>query len=82
MVQDVPAFHKESDPMSMRSVGNGAAQAAGAQVTNAVLNTPQGHAAVVATAAAVVTAAPVVAVGALATGVVWGVVKFCEWLES
>lgn len=63
------------------SFGNGAAQATGNQVANAVLNTPQGQAVVAATAAAAVALAPIAALGVLGTGTVLGAVALFDWAK-
>ena len=68
--------------MSVQNFTNGAAQAAGSNLTNAIFSTPQGHAALVGTAAVVVAAAPVVVVAAIGAGLVYAGWTLIDWLDS
>lgn len=72
--------------MAHEEFAKGVARTAGGQLANAVLSTPQGQAAVAATATMAVAAAPVVATaaigGAITVGVVYAVGSFIDWLDS
>jgi hypothetical protein len=66
--------------MSVQAFGKGAAQAAGANLANAVLSTPQGQAATVATVALAVAAAPALMVVGGTAAVVYAAAKVAERL--
>ncbi len=68
--------------MSVQAFGTGAAEAAGFNLVNEALKTPQGQAAVVGTVALAVAAAPVVAVAAGTAGVVYLAAKIGNWIEK
>lgn len=67
-----------SDHISVNDVAKNAA----CQLANAALHTPQGHVAVVATAAAALAAAPIVAGAAVGVGAAVMVGKFIHWVDS
>lgn len=67
-----------SDRVSVEDV----AKSAGCHLATAALHTPQGQAAVVATAAAAVAAAPIVAGAAVGVAAAWVVGKFINLVDS
>lgn len=67
--------------MPAQDFANGAAQASGAQLANAVLNTPQGKAVLAGTAATAVAIAPAAAVGFAAVATVIAVGSLWDWAK-
>ena len=68
--------------MSERITVNDVAKTAACQVANAALHTPQGHVAIVTTAAVAVAAAPILAGVAVGLGAAKAVDTFINWVDS
>lgn len=68
--------------MSDRITVNDVAKHAACQVANAALHTPQGHVAVVTTAAAAIAAAPILAGVAVGVGAAKALDKLINWVDS